>query len=644
MADPLSATQAAMQHLERAHSILKDFLAQADPIALPNGHLKVELDDQMQVDIAPDGATVVRFSSGVEVEHSPNGSKCVRFPDGTVLETLPNGSRHIRNLASGTVLSEQPDGSQTLQTPGQTKSSPALQRLAATPPMSPSTSSDMLRAGSVDSLALLEDVDTTTDDEAEPEEGLETVDDKPERVVLHSGWLLKEGGSIKTWRKRFFKLTSDCLLSYYDKQPEAGGRFINAIDIIAAQATIATELRKPHGFYLYSERGTPRKGSATNKRSKYVLCANSDMDREVWVTNINNCHSEDLVSLDGSIRPIPTHSLASRMATFAKGVSATNKVRQLVSKQKRRYQQDGYDLDLTYITSRIVAMGYPAEGNESVYRNKYEDVHRLLEEKHHGHYRVYNLCSERAYPGNKFHNRVACYPFDDHNPAPLELVADCCADIHRWLDKHPDNCAVIHCKAGKGRTGVIIVCYLMYSEACSDADAAMTLFGTSRTYNGKGVTIPSQRRYIRYYQTILQNGGDIPPPQPIQLEALTIHTIPNYDLSGGCQPFLRIYQDGITRYSSKLPDGNVASYKRTHHQTILIPCHVKLQGDLRFEVWNTDRVFHQDEKMFSFTVYSGCLPEEGLRLARLEIDGAHKKKHLKIYEDAFAVQLSYSFV
>lgn len=129
-------------------------------------------------------------------------------------------------------------------------------------------------------------------------------------------------------------------------------------------------------------------------------------------------------------------------------------IRGLVSKKKRRFTEDGFDLDLTYITPNVIAMGFPSSGREGLYRNPLPEVQRFFESRHPGRYRIYNLCSERAYDPSDFLGRVARFPFDDHNPCQLEVIPRFCADAESWLSAHPENVIAIHCKAVSSDVGM----------------------------------------------------------------------------------------------------------------------------------------------------------------------------------------------
>ena len=97
----------------------------------------------------------------------------------------------------------------------------------------------------------------------------------------------------------------------------------------------------------------------------------------------------------------------------------------------------------------------------------------------------------------------------------------------------------MHCNAGKGRTGTLISCFLIYSGLADNANDAITYYGFKRFSHGKGVTQPSQLRYVDYFEQVYKKV--IASPSLKIPELLVIENPPNkWGAITNLKPFVEI--------------------------------------------------------------------------------------------------------
>ena len=111
---------------------------------------------------------------------------------------------------------------------------------------------------------------------------------------------------------------------------------------------------------------------------------------------------------------------------------------------------------------------------------------------HESKIKIYNMCNDDfvntkdlSIADGKI--KLAYFPFIDHNPGPISKVFKLVLDQVLYLAQDPKSMVAVHCKAGKGRTGLAICAYLLFCQAVEHSYEAVQMFNQRRTTDGKGL-------------------------------------------------------------------------------------------------------------------------------------------------------------
>ena len=316
-----------------------------------------------------------------------------------------------------------------------------------------------------------------------------------------------------------------------------------------------------------------------------------------------------------------------------------NVIRHLVSGSNARFVEAGVDLDLTYITPRIIAMGFPSTGFEASYRNPAATVAAFLDQRHKGFYKIYNL-SERCYPPSIFSGPVEVFPFPDHHAPNFQLLLDVIKSMHEWLAENADNVVVCHCIAGHGRTGTVICGLLQFEGIEASAEAALANFARTRSMAQKGVEHPSQKRYVEYVERHLARCAeeDRYVLRDVRSARLTKIEIEKVLKKKKEQRFQVVVFDG--NYDAVWNSSWIDPAARMSSDCIVVEPGIVVVGDFTVKLFIVGTISKKPTELLRSSMNLSFIEEPVVVLHQMDLDGPHKDPKNDRYDPGIVLTLS----
>uniref|UniRef100_A0A8D1AXW0 Tensin 3 n=1 Tax=Sus scrofa TaxID=9823 RepID=A0A8D1AXW0_PIG len=283
--------------------------------------------------------------------------------------------------------------------------------------------------------------------------------------------------------------------------------------------------------------------------------------------------------------------------------------------------EDGRELDLTYITERIIAVSFPAGCAEESYLHSLQEVTRMLRSKHGDNYLVLNL-SEKRYDLTKLNPKTLDVGWPELHAPPLDKVCTICKAQEAWLNSDPQHVVVIHCRGGKGRIGVVVSSYMHFTNVSASADQALDRFAMKKFYDDKlsALMQPSQKRYVQFLSGLL-SGTVKMNASPLFLHFVILHGTPNFDSGGACRPFLKLYQAMQPVYTSGIYNVGPEHQSRIH---IAVEPAQLLKGDIMVKCYHKKYRSATRDVIFRLQFHTGAVQGYRLLFGKEDLDNASK--------------------